>query len=99
MGRRWFSEQAGLVAAIGWLSGLQVQIHGRAAVADMPMVLFVATALCCTIGLACSSFIGNTARATVCAYLLTAAIFIVPALACQPEASKMLPPKVHSQGW
>jgi 4-amino-4-deoxy-L-arabinose transferase-like glycosyltransferase len=41
MGRRWFSREAGLAAAIGWLTCLQVQIHGRAAVADMPMVLGV----------------------------------------------------------
>lgn len=45
MGRRWFSPAAGLAAAIGWLTCAQVQIHGRAAVADMPMVLFVTASL------------------------------------------------------
>lgn len=40
-GRRWFSIQAGLWAAVGWLTCLQVFIHGRLAVADMPMILSV----------------------------------------------------------
>ncbi len=45
MGRRWFSPQAGLVSAIGWLTCAQVQFHGRAAVADMPMVFCVTLAM------------------------------------------------------
>lgn len=44
-GRRWFSEKAGRVAATGFLACLQVQIHGRLCLADMPMVL--CTALAC----------------------------------------------------
>lgn len=40
-GRRWFSEKAGWVAAAGFLACLQVQIHGRLCLADMPMVLCV----------------------------------------------------------
>jgi len=36
-----FSRWAGLWAAGGWLTCLQVAIHGRLAVADMPMVLAV----------------------------------------------------------
>lgn len=40
-GRRLFSPKAGLLAAIGWISCLQVMVHGRLAVADMPMILAV----------------------------------------------------------
>ncbi|MDB6073444.1 MAG: hypothetical protein JWO89_1084, partial [Verrucomicrobiaceae bacterium] len=36
--------RAGLMAGIAWLTSLQVIVHGRLAVADMPMVLFVALA-------------------------------------------------------
>ncbi|HIE11515.1 MAG TPA: glycosyltransferase family 39 protein, partial [Kiritimatiellae bacterium] len=39
--RRWISAEAGLLCAIIFLSQLQVLIHGRSAVADMPMVFFV----------------------------------------------------------
>lgn len=41
MGRKWFSVGVGLWAAVGWLTCLQVFIHGRLAVADMPMILAV----------------------------------------------------------
>lgn len=41
IGKRFFSPTAGLLAAIGWLTCLQVMVHGRLAVADMPMILAV----------------------------------------------------------
>ncbi|MCX7818055.1 MAG: glycosyltransferase family 39 protein [Kiritimatiellae bacterium] len=44
MGLRWWSEGAGMAAGLTWLFALQVFIHGRAAVADMPMVLAVTAA-------------------------------------------------------
>ncbi len=43
-GRRHLGDGPAFLAAAGWLSCLQVLIHGRSAVADMPMVLFVALA-------------------------------------------------------
>lgn len=43
MGRRLFSARAGLAAGIAWVTTLQVIVHGRLCVADMPMVLFVTT--------------------------------------------------------
>lgn len=42
MGRRWFGLRAGFLAAFGLLTCAQMLIHGRSAVADMPMVLAVA---------------------------------------------------------
>lgn len=39
VGARWFSATAGFAAGLGLLTCLQVLIHGRLAVADMPMVL------------------------------------------------------------
>jgi 4-amino-4-deoxy-L-arabinose transferase-like glycosyltransferase len=44
MGRRWFSVNAGLLAGLGIVSCFQVVMHGRSAVADMPMVVCVALA-------------------------------------------------------
>lgn len=44
MGRRWFSTQAGFFAGLGLLTCVQLLIHGRSAVADMPMVAMVALA-------------------------------------------------------
>ena len=44
MGRRWFSAITGFAAAFGFVTCLQVLLHGRLAVADMPMVLAVAAA-------------------------------------------------------
>ena len=41
-------------------------------------VVALAVVFCCTLGLACSTFILNTARATVTAYLITAAVFVLP---------------------
>jgi 4-amino-4-deoxy-L-arabinose transferase-like glycosyltransferase len=45
MGRRLFSPRAGLLASIAWLTCLQVMVHGRLAVADMPMILAVTTTM------------------------------------------------------
>ncbi|MFH0909608.1 MAG: glycosyltransferase family 39 protein [bacterium] len=44
MGRRWFSARAAFWAALGMATCLQMLIHGRSSVADMPMVLFVTLA-------------------------------------------------------
>jgi 4-amino-4-deoxy-L-arabinose transferase-like glycosyltransferase len=44
MGSRWFSVRAGFFAAFGLLTCAQVLMHGRSAVADMPMVAMVALA-------------------------------------------------------
>jgi ABC-type transport system involved in multi-copper enzyme maturation permease subunit len=46
----------------------------------VPIVL-LAVLLCCLVGLICSSFIANVARATVTAYLIVAAVFVLPLLA------------------
>jgi ABC-2 type transport system permease protein len=43
-------------------------------------VVALAALLCLTVGLAASSFFGNTARATVTAYLVGAGIFVLPLL-------------------
>ena len=43
-GRRWFSGTVGFAAAFGFITSLQVLLHGRLSVADMPMVLAVAVA-------------------------------------------------------
>ena len=45
VGRRWFNARAGLIAGFGMLTCFQMTIHGRSAVADMPMVLFVCVAM------------------------------------------------------
>ncbi len=41
MGRRWFTESVGFASAFGLATSMQILIHGRSAVADMPMILFV----------------------------------------------------------
>ena len=41
IGTRLFSARAGMAAAVVWLTSLQVLVHGRLCVADMPMILFV----------------------------------------------------------
>lgn len=41
-GRRWIADTTAFFAACGWLTCFQIFIHGRLAVADMPMVLAVA---------------------------------------------------------
>ncbi len=46
----------------------------------LPIVL-LAVLFCCTLGITCSSFISRTARATVTAYLIAAAITVLPLLA------------------
>jgi ABC-type transport system involved in multi-copper enzyme maturation permease subunit len=46
----------------------------------VPVVL-IAVLFCCMVGLTCSCFIANTARATVTAYLIVAAIVILPMFA------------------
>ncbi len=43
------------------------------------LVVVGAVALCCAIGIVCSAFVANTARATVAAYLIVATLFVVPA--------------------
>lgn len=45
LGRDLHSRTAGWWGAIGWLTSLQVLVHGRLCVADMPMVLFVSLAM------------------------------------------------------
>ena len=46
----------------------------------VPVVL-LAVLLCCLVGLTCSAFASNVARATVTAYLIVAALFVLPLLA------------------
>jgi ABC-type transport system involved in multi-copper enzyme maturation permease subunit len=46
----------------------------------VPVVL-LAVLFCCLVGLTCSAFIAGTARATVTAYLVVAAVFLLPLLA------------------
>ncbi|MBD3265909.1 hypothetical protein GF373_04510 [bacterium] len=41
-GRRMFTKEAGFWAAFMWLTSVQVWIHGRLCLADMPMILAVA---------------------------------------------------------
>jgi 4-amino-4-deoxy-L-arabinose transferase-like glycosyltransferase len=43
-GRHWYGPDAGLLAGIVTATSLQFLIHGRLAVADMPMILALATA-------------------------------------------------------
>jgi len=44
-------------------------------------VVLLAVLLCCLVGLTCSSFIANTARATVAACLIVAAVVLLPLFA------------------
>jgi hypothetical protein len=44
-------------------------------------VVVMAVAFCCTLGLCCSSFVNNTARATVSAYVIAGALFVLPMFA------------------
>jgi len=44
IGWRWFSPATGLVSGVGIVSCVQIIMHGRSAVADMPMVVCVALA-------------------------------------------------------
>ncbi len=45
LGRFLYGARAGLLAGIGWLTCVQVLIHGRLSVADMPMLLGVTAAM------------------------------------------------------
>lgn len=45
LGKRWFSPRTGLLAGCGIVSCVQVIMHGRSAVADMPMVVCVALSM------------------------------------------------------
>jgi len=58
----------------------------------LPIIL-LSVALCCTIGLTCSCFIPNTARATVVAYLCTAVLFVAPMLGWWAGESQLLGPQ------
>ncbi|NCD33364.1 MAG: glycosyltransferase family 39 protein [Spartobacteria bacterium] len=44
-GRHWFSPGVGFLAGFGMITCLQIQLHGRSDVADMPMVLCVILAM------------------------------------------------------
>jgi 4-amino-4-deoxy-L-arabinose transferase-like glycosyltransferase len=44
IGRAWFSAMSGWWGALSWLTAVQTLIHGRCALADMPMVLGVVMA-------------------------------------------------------
>src|SRR5205085_10638450 len=44
-------------------------------------VVVLAMLFCCLVGLTCSSFIANTARATVTSYLIVATFFLLPMFA------------------
>jgi len=44
VGKRWFSTEAGLLAGVSLITCVQLLMHGRSAVADMPMVLAIAIA-------------------------------------------------------
>ena len=44
-------------------------------------VIVLAAVFCCTLGLMCSTLFTNTARATVTAYVVTAALFVLPMIA------------------
>ncbi|MDD2236454.1 MAG: glycosyltransferase family 39 protein [Kiritimatiellae bacterium] len=45
MGKRWYSPRTGLFSGCGIVSCAQIVMHGRSAVADMPMVLCVALSM------------------------------------------------------
>jgi len=55
----------------------------------LPLIL-LSVALCCTIGLTASSFIPNTARATVVAYIATAVLFVVPMIGWWAGESRLI---------
>jgi ABC-type transport system involved in multi-copper enzyme maturation permease subunit len=56
----------------------------------VPVVL-LATLFCCLVGLTCSAFVANTARATVTAYLIVAAVFILPLFAWLAAGEQLSP--------
>lgn len=57
VGKRRFSAQAGLASALAWLTCFQLQVHGRAAVADLPMVLCVTLVMAALLDIAESRFV------------------------------------------
>ncbi len=59
-------------------------------------VIAMAVLFCCTLGLTCSTWFNNTARATVTAYVITAAVFVLPMLVwwASPE-----PIPLHTGKW
>ena len=54
-------------------------------------VIVLAVALCCAIGIVCSAFVNNTARATVAAYLIVAVLFVIPAAGWWAMQAQVLP--------
>jgi hypothetical protein len=54
-------------------------------------VIVLSVALCCAIGIACSAFIANTARATVAAYIIVTALFVLPAAGWWAMQANILP--------
>jgi len=54
-------------------------------------IVVAAVIFCCTLGLCCSSFVNNTARATVIAYLITVVLFVGPALAWWASSGRLNP--------
>jgi ABC-2 type transport system permease protein len=62
--------------AIGFVNELYIP-----AILLLLPVFVLTVILCCTTGLICSAFTSNTARATICNYLLIAAMIVLPLLA------------------
>ena len=58
----------------------------------------LAAVLCCTMGLACSTFATSTARATVSNYLLIAAIVVLPLLAWLAAGTQPRPDRAMYSG-
>jgi ABC-type transport system involved in multi-copper enzyme maturation permease subunit len=54
-------------------------------------VVVLAVALCCAIGIVCSAFVANTARATVAAYLIVTILFVLPAAGWWAMQAQVLP--------
>ena len=44
-GKHWVGQQAAVLGSVAWLLNLQVWQHGRLALADMPMILFLCLAM------------------------------------------------------
>lgn len=64
LGRQMYSKKAAFWAAFAWCSCLQVLIHGRLIVADMPMIAAVASALWAAWNLLFSEFDNNTSSSS-----------------------------------
>jgi len=54
-------------------------------------VVVLAVALCCAIGIVCSAFVANTARATVAAYVVVTVLFVIPAAGWWAMQAEVLP--------